>query len=90
MGTYGVPTLAVFSVRAARAVLGEDGHPADEVAVMGEVEGVVEVGVFLKQWLIAGIDEVNLAVDVGFFDAVVVGVVYSAHTTVRATTKPVN
>ena len=32
----------------------------------------------------------ELAVDVGFFDAVVVGVVHSAHTAVRATAKPVN
>ena len=68
---------AVFSVRAGGAVLGEDGHPADEVAVMGDT-GLVKVNLLLKQRLITGIDEVDLAVDVGFFDAVVVGIVHKA------------
>ena len=66
---------AVFGVRAAGAVLGEDGHPADEVAVMGDT-GLVKVNLLLKQRLIAGVDEIYLAVVVRFFDAVVVGVVH--------------
>ena len=69
---------AVFGVRAGGAVLGEDGHPADEVAVMGQAGGLIVVGVFLKQRLIAGVDEIYLAVVVRFFDAVVVGVVHKA------------
>ena len=65
---------AVFGVGAGGAVLGEDGDTADEVAVMGDA-GLVKVNLLLKQRLIAGVDEVDLAVDVGFFDAVVVGVI---------------